>query len=124
MKDNRPVNLNLLSIRFPLAAIASILHRISGVALFIGIAGLLYLLDLSLDSAAGFALVETILEGAIARIALWLVLCALAYHFVAGIKHLLMDLGIGETKEGAKMGATLVFAVAVLLFALAGTWIW
>lgn len=124
MKDTRPVNLNLTTIRFPLAAIASILHRISGIILFIGIAGLLYLLDLSLDSASGFALVQTILEGAIARFVLWAVLSALAYHFVAGTKHLLLDWGLGESKSGAQLGASISLAISVLLIALIGVWVW
>lgn len=124
VKDSRPVNLNLTTIRFPLAAIASILHRISGVFLFAGIAGLLYLLDLSLESPAGFALVQTILEGVLAKFLLWAVLSALAYHFVAGCKHLLMDLGWGETKSGAKTGASLTLAIALLLIVLTGVWIW
>ena len=124
MKDNRPVYLNLTTIRFPLAAIASILHRISGILLFAGLAGLLYLLDLSLESPSGYALVQTILEGSIAKFLLWGVLSALAYHFIAGIKHLLLDLGVGESKSGARTGASLTLAAAILVITLTGVWIW
>ena len=124
MKDNRPVYLNLTTIRFPLAAIASILHRISGILLFAGLAGLLYLLDLSLESPSGYALVQTILEGSIAKFLLWGVLSALAYHFIAGIKHLRLDLGVGESKSGARTGASLTLAAAILVITLTGVWIW
>ena len=51
MKTDRPINLALTKFKFPLAAIASITHRITGVLLFVGIAFLLYLLDQSLTSA-------------------------------------------------------------------------
>ena len=50
MKTDRPVNLNLLAFSFPLAAIVSITHRITGVVLFVGLAFALYALDLALAS--------------------------------------------------------------------------
>ena len=42
MKTDRPINLSLTKFSFPLAAIASITHRITGILLFVGIAFLLY----------------------------------------------------------------------------------
>ncbi len=124
MKDNRPVNLNLFAFKWPLAALASITHRISGVVLFVGTGGLLYLLDLSLTSPSGFALVETILEGAAAKFIIWVIVSALAYHFIAGIKHLILDLGIGESRDGARTGAAMTIAIAAVLIVLTGVWIW
>ena len=53
----------------------------------------------------------------------WVVLSGLAYHFVAGIKHLIMDLGIGESLEGGALLAKLTVSVAALLIVLAGFWI-
>ena len=47
MKTDRPVNLNLLAFSFPLAAIVSITHRITGVILFVGVAFALYALDMA-----------------------------------------------------------------------------
>ena len=54
MKTDRPVNLNLLAFSFPLAAIVSITHRITGVVLFVGLAFALYALDLALASPEEF----------------------------------------------------------------------
>ncbi len=124
MKDNRPVNLNLFTIKFPLPAITSILHRISGVALFAGTAILLYLLQISLESQAGFDLALEIMGSAIGKILIWLILAALSYHLIAGTKHLLMDIGIGETKSGAQTGAIVVIIGFVICAGLAGVWIW
>ena len=63
MKDNRPVNLDISTIKFPLAAITSIVHRITGVILLIGFGLLLYLLQLSMESESGFVLVQELLSG-------------------------------------------------------------
>ncbi|MEY4641523.1 MAG: succinate dehydrogenase, cytochrome b556 subunit [Pseudomonadota bacterium] len=122
MKNKRPVNLDLRTIHQPIAALASITHRVSGVIVFLGIAGLLYLLDRSLASEEGFkALVEL---GAFARFLWWGVLSALAYHSVAGVRHLLLDFGFGESREGGPRTATITIVVSVVLIVLLGVWIW
>ena len=55
---------------------------------------------------------------------LWLVVSALLYHWVAGVRHLLMDIGVGETLRGGRFGAMAVAAISAVLIALAGVWIW
>lgn len=124
MRAKRPVNLDLSTIRQPLAAISSILHRISGVIVFFGIAGLLCLLDVSLASEADFDSVQAAALSPVVRFLLWGVLSALAYHSVAGVKHLLLDLGLGESREGGPRGAQLVFVVSAILIVLLGVWVW
>jgi succinate dehydrogenase / fumarate reductase cytochrome b subunit len=94
------------------------------VILFFGLVILLYTLDLSLSSAEGFAQVQACLASPLAKLVIWGLLSALLYHLVAGIRHLLMDTGIGETLEGGKTGARIVLAVSVVLIVLAGIWIW
>ena len=124
MKDTRPVNLDITTFKFPLPAITSILHRISGVGLFIGTGILLYLLQLSLSSEQGFSEAVAIMDGTLMKILLWAITTGLFYHLIAGIKHLIMDLGWGETKAGAQMGAQITLGLAVLAAILAGVWIW
>lgn len=124
MKDNRPVNLDLTKFSFPLPALTSIVHRVTGVALFVGMAFLLYALDLSLASPEGFNSVKECLDTFIAKFVIWGIVSALLYHLVAGIKHLLMDAGIGETLEGGVLGAKLTIVISVVLIVLAGVWIW
>jgi succinate dehydrogenase / fumarate reductase cytochrome b subunit len=51
-------------------------------------------------------------------------LAALAYHFVAGVKHLFMDMGYGETLESGPVFAKVSMALAVVLIVLAGVWVW
>lgn len=124
VSDKRPVNLDLNAFSFPLPAIASITHRISGVALFIGVGILIYLLGESLESAESFAELKETLTSPFAKFIVWGVLSFLIYHSVAGVKHLLMDAGIGETLEGGVKGAKITFAVSIVLILLGGLWVW
>lgn len=124
MNKTRPVNLDLGTIRFPVTARASILHRVSGVFLVAGIAVLLYLLDLSLSGPEGFAEAASLLGAPLARFVLWVVLAGLIYHAAAGVKHLLMDLGIGEGLESGILAARITFGVSAALIAATGVWLW
>lgn len=124
MTNKRPVNLDIGTIKLPITAYASILHRISGVIMF-GVVGiLLYVLDGSLASQESYDELKECLSSPVAKLILWACLSALAYHLVAGVRHLIMDLGVGETLEGGKTGAKLVFVIAVILILLMGAWIW
>ena len=123
-RDNRPVNLDLTQFSFPLPAITSILHRITGVILLFGVGFLLWGLDQSLESAQSFAALKSLMDGFFPKLILWGILSALFYHLVAGCKHLLMDMGIGETLEGGQAGAKVVLAVSVVLILAAGVWVW
>lgn len=124
MKNQRPVNLDLSTIKFPITAIVSILHRISGVFLFAGVAVLLWMLDASLASEAQFRALGEALAQPLWQIVIWVVLAALAYHLAAGVRHLLMDCGLGESLEGGRLGAYLVLAATAILVILAGVWLW
>lgn len=124
VNDKRPVNLDLTTIKFPVTAIASITHRISGVALFLALPLLLWMLDRSLASPQGFADMQNLFSSALVKLVIWGILAALIFHLVAGIRHLFMDVGIGETLEGGRRGAFTVFAVSIVLIVLAGVWVW
>lgn len=124
MENKRPVNLDLTQFKFPLPALTSIVHRVTGVALFVGLVFLMYGLDLSLSSEQGFADAKALLDNVLVKFVIWGVVSALLYHLVAGIKHLVMDAGIGETLEGGLLGAKITIVVSVALIVLAGVWIW
>ena len=124
VKDKRPVNLDIGTISMPITAYTSILHRVSGVALFVGVGILMWLLSVSLSGADGFASVKTIFDSFFCKLIIWAVLIALIYHCAAGVKHLIMDLGVGETMEGGIRGARLVWTVTIILSVLVGAAIW
>ena len=85
---------------------------------------MLYALGKSLDSEEGFGQVKACLTSPLAKLVIWGILSALLYHLVAGVRHLIMDMGIGETLEGGKLGSKIVIAISVVLIVLAGVWIW
>ncbi len=124
--SERPVSLSLSPAKFswPITAMASIAHRISGVLLFLGVAYLLYLLDLALSSEAGFARAEALLALALPKLALLGVLAMLAYHLLAGVKHLLMDLHIGDSMAAASRASWAVFVLTALIVLLLAAWLW
>ncbi|WP_178106728.1 succinate dehydrogenase, cytochrome b556 subunit [Pseudomonas mangiferae] len=124
VNSQRPVNLDLRTIKLPITAYTSILHRISGVILFLGLAVLLYALDKSLGSEEGFEQVKAFMASPLVKLVVWGLLSALLYHLVAGLRHLIMDLGFGETLQGGKLGSQIVLAVSAVLIVLAGVWIW
>lgn len=124
VNSQRPVNLDLRTIKLPVTAYTSILHRISGVILFVGLAVLLYALDKSLESEDGFKQVAACLASPLAKFVIWGLLSALLYHLVAGVRHLIMDVGVGETLEGGKLGSQIVLVVSTVVIVLAGVWIW
>ncbi|MGO1501889.1 MAG: succinate dehydrogenase, cytochrome b556 subunit [Marinobacter sp.] len=124
MNSKRPVNLDLGKIHFPLPAITSILHRISGIIIFVGVAFMLYGLQLSLSGEEGFSQVSELLNSFLAKLIIWGILSALLYHLVAGIKHLLMDMGIAEELESGRAAAKITIVVSVILIVLAGVWVW
>lgn len=124
MNDKRPVNLDIGTIDLPITAYASILHRISGVILVAGVAVLLWLLDASLSSEESFNALKAGADSFLCKFIVWAVLSGLIYHSVAGVKHLIMDLGVGETMEGGIAGAKIVIAVSAILIVLVGVCIW
>ncbi len=127
MNQKRPTNIGLSDLAkfsFPLPALASIVHRIAGVILFVGIIFLLCALSDSLESAEGFAAIKNSMTTGFGSFITWGLLSALAYHFVAGIKHLLMDLGIGESKESGFIATIFSLIISSALIVLVGVWIW
>ena len=125
MTKKRPINLDFFTIRFPITAMVSILHRISGTFLFLLIPLLLWCFSHSLSSDTDFAsLQQTLTEHVFLRLILWLVIVGFFYHLFAGIRHILMDLHLFEELKQGRTTAklTLLFTIVIALFA--GVWLW
>jgi succinate dehydrogenase / fumarate reductase cytochrome b subunit len=123
-RKSRPVNLDLQTIRFPITAIASILHRVSGVITFVAVGILLWLLSISLSSPMGFMEAADIVDSFFVKFILWGILTALAYHIAGGIRHLMMDLGYFEELDSGTMSAKAAFGATAVLSLLAGIMVW
>ncbi len=124
VKKQRPVNLDLQTIDFPVTAIASIVHRVSGIIVFVALAIMLWLLAESLGSPEGFENVAGLSDNFLIKFILWGTLTALAYHIVVGVRHVIMDLGYWEEMESASQSAKVAFAITVVLSLLAGVMVW
>lgn len=128
MKSNRPVNLSkeqvlAVNLKSPVA-IASILHRISGVIVFLLVPVLLWILDNSLSSPEGFEYVKNAVFGnVLVRLIVWVFVAGLIYHFIAGIKHLIADLGYCEELESGRAAAKVSLVLSVIGIIAAFVWI-
>ena len=124
MKHQRPVNLDLSTLSYPPMAIASILHRLSGVVLFLLFPVILYFLYCSLQDNVSFLSLQSELSQPMYKSIVWVFGAAWWYHVVAGLRHVLMDCGVGESLKAARVGAILVIGLGVVGAILLGVWLW
>jgi len=84
----------------------------------------LWALEKSLTSKAEFNQVKQLLQGDFPKLIMWAILSLLTYHIIAGVRHLFMDAGVGESLEGGVAGSQIVIVLGVLSAAGLGVWIW
>ena len=120
IKKKRPKNLDLATIRQPLPAVLSILHRISGAVIFFLMPVLLWLFQQSLASPEGYAVAKAVTSGFFAKIILLGLIWLFMHHFCAGIRYLLLDLHMGIDLQSARFSAKVVFVVSIVLTLIVG----
>ncbi len=113
--NKRPVFLNLLVIRFPVTAILSIFHRITGVLMVLSLPVLFYLFGLSLSGEQGWNTTLAILVHPLSKLAITVFLWGLIHHLFAGLRFLFLDIEVGIEKNTARMSAWLVNFSAVIV---------
>ena len=111
-KKKRPVYLNLLQIRLPVGGVASILHRATGAVLVLLLPFALYLLQRSVQEPAAYADIAARLITIEGRVVLLGTVWMFSQHFFSGIRHLLMDVGIGDDTATARISAWLTFVAS------------
>lgn len=119
----RPVFLNPFVLRLPINAVVSIVHRITGLLLFLLLPFALYALQESLLAPETYAELLSSCSGIIPKFLIWLGFSSLFYHMVAGVRHLLMDLGFGITREKASLSAMVVLGLVCFFSAAFGGWL-
>ncbi|MBC7705028.1 MAG: succinate dehydrogenase, cytochrome b556 subunit [Rhodoferax sp.] len=107
-KVNRPTFFNLTQLQLPVGALTSILHRVSGVLLALGVPASLYLLELWLQSPQTYSQVGAFFENQAVQGAAILLAWALAHHSLAGLRHMLSDIDIGSQLPTARRSAWIV----------------
>jgi len=114
----------LFEIRLPLPGWVSILHQVSGLLLFLAVLWLLFMLDRSLASEAGFESVRRYAGLPLVKLSLLVLIWAYCHHFCAGIRFLFLDLDKGVDLARARLTSVVVLAVSLALTAWLGWKLW
>jgi len=120
----RPKYLDLFRIRLPLPGLVSILHRISGTALFVFAGVLLYLLQESLHSPESHAHFLALTGHCLVKLFLIGMLWYFLHHFFAGLRFLLLDVHVASDLGPTRATSMAVLIVSLLLTAILGAWLW
>ena len=99
----------IVGYRMPMPAMVSIMHRISGAALFLALPFLLWMFDLSLISEGTFDRMAMVASSWVVKLVLLFLIWGFLHHLVAGIRYLVLDL------PQARRSALAVFAISLPL---------
>ena len=119
---------DLPSYRLPPAGIVSILHRISGVLMFILLPFIIWMFDSSLSSEISFAKFKAVFNngfsfvpGFLVKLVAMPLIWGYLHPFCAGLRHLWMDVSHkAVTKEFGKTSALAVLAISLILTVVLG----
>lgn len=114
MNNKRPKNLNLLTIRLPINALVSILHRVSGMGLFVLLPLVLLALHYSFASEADYLRVLTAMDFWLVKLIVIGFAWAFFHHFYAGLRHLAQDLHWMHGLHQARYSSRVLMALVVL----------
>jgi len=125
INKTRPKYLDLTEIKMPIPALVSILHRVSGVALYLfGIPLGLYLFQMSLISEQGYNEFTALAGHWFVKLIFLGLLWAFLHHFCAGIRYLMLDLHIGDDLQPARGTSYVVLALSLALTVILGVQLW
>jgi len=119
--EDRPLSPHLSIWRWHVTMAGSILHRVTGVALY---GAAILMVGWLMAAAAGpeaYAQVSAAISSWYGQIGVYLVVAALAYHFANGIRHLVFDVGVGFALPDANASAW--FAIMFAVVAPIGLWV-
>lgn len=132
-RDKRPEFRNIHALkdlpgyRLPLAGLVSILHRISGAILFILMPFIIWMFDTSVSSEFSFARFTQVFSAGIGFVPGWFVklvtlaiIWAYLHHFIAGLRHLWMDINHAVSKEFGRSSAQVTLVLSILLTLVLG----
>jgi len=120
----RPVFLNPLQTKLPVTATVSLAHRVSGALLVVALPFLVWALQASLASAEGYARLAAFFGHPLVKLLLLLAAWSVVHHIVAGVRHLLYDVGVGTGYGASRRSAWVVHAIALLATLAAAVALW
>jgi succinate dehydrogenase / fumarate reductase, cytochrome b subunit len=124
MSKGRPKYLDLFKIRLPVPGLVSILHRISGLALFLFLPFLLWLFQSSLSSPDSYVRYRAVFASPLVKLILIALLWAFLHHLLAGLRFLALDLHYGTELPTARATSWVVLVTAIVVSVILGAWLW
>jgi succinate dehydrogenase / fumarate reductase cytochrome b subunit len=124
VKKQRPVNLDLTTIKLPPAGRASILHRVTGVAMFFALLFVIYAWAISISSEEGYNSIIQAMDAWYGKIILIGTVSALLYHIIGGIRHVIMDMGYWEELESGTLSANIAIGSWFVISIALGVVLW
>lgn len=124
MNKKRPKHLALHLIKLPLPGFVSILHRVSGMALFLALPLLLWMLQYSLRSIETYTELMDVLAQPLAKLLMLGLLWAFLHHFCAGLRYLAIDMHWVSNLAQARNSSWVVMFVSLALTVLLGARLW
>jgi len=115
ISDPRPLSPHLQIYRWQLTSVMSIMHRITGVGLVVGVITLVSWFGSAADGSAPFAQFQGFLGSPIGLIVLFGCTVALLYHTCNGIRHLWWDTGRGLDLKSVYVTGWAVLVATVAL---------
>jgi succinate dehydrogenase / fumarate reductase cytochrome b subunit len=114
--------IDALQYRLPVAGVVSILHRVSGILMFVLLPFIVWMFDTSVSSevsydgfASAFVAGIGVVPGFFFKLVALALIWAYLHHAVAGIRHLWMDATHSVTKEFGRSSAVATFAISIVL---------
>ena len=108
--------------KLPPAALVSILHRLSGVLMFVLMPFIIWMFDTSLTSEITYDQFTSVFVGGFGVLPAWFIklvvlglIWAYLHHFVAGLRHLWMDATHAVSKEFGRTSALVTLGLSVVL---------
>ena len=117
----------IVTYRLPPAGIVSILHRVSGVGMFLLMPFIIWMFDASVTSEISYAGFTSVFSGGVGFLPGWFfklialgLIWAFLHHFIAGLRHLWMDMTHAVTQEFGHSSALATLSLSVVLTVLLG----
>ncbi len=114
--QDRPLSPHIGIYRFMYTMALSILHRITGLWMALGLAVLVGWLSSAAAGESDYARATALLGSIVGRILLLLWLAAFCYHFANGLRHLAWDAGVGLERRAARLSGRIMLAAALIGF--------
>ena len=118
---------DLTTYRLPPAGWVSILHRASGVIMFLLMPFIIWLFDVSVSSEISFSKFKAafnsglgFVPGAFIKLVALALIWAYLHHFIAGLRHLYMDVNHAVSKEFGKSSALVTLTLSIALTLVLG----